>query len=1069
MTTRFSIWLIVAVCCSVIVVPAGWAVEPTIESVRVEKTDLILKVTVPPGTVRLTLEGRSRFTTGTWIPRGVLRPATGELHQIFRVPLEVDSTAELLRVRADAAEPLPAGFYAKSNTFPAQLDYTSPMLLRGAALDTAGPTAGATTSAGTAVVESDIWSRSGDRLFFFNQYRGLQVMDLSDVDHPRLIRTLPVPMAGEQMYHLEDGRLVLLVQDRCGNGWAGSAPSAVWVVDPQPDPPAVLARLDVPGQIVESRMVGRALHVASQAYRQAVAQGGADPGSWEWGMALTSFDLSDPAGPVKRSESWIPGYGPVITATPSFFLVATQDPSLMWQSELRIFDLRRADGTAVLRSRIRPGGRIADKFKLAVQGTVLSVISEQTAPGDATGTRWLTRLETFSLDDPSAPTRLGKVELGHGERLFASRFDGNRVYVVTFLRTDPLWVVDLTDPSAPRIAGEVQVPGWSTYIEPLGDRLVTVGVETNRVAVSLFDVSVPAKPRLDSRVLLGETYSWSEANQDEKAFNVLEDQGLILLPYQGQTTNGYASRIQWVDLKPHELSVRGTLDHSLQPRRAMAWQGRVLTVSGRELLIADDSDRDHPRVTASLPLSWTADRAFPVGSQVVVVTDPQTWPAPMAGAIRTVAVDKPDVILATTQLPDAGPVLGCVLRQTTLHVLQGRSTEIVWSAYDPSHPSVPQVPLRTNQAQLTFTMVDVSNPLKPVGSNPVITTFGQDIYWGSFGAAWLDSGTLVFSSEGNRYPILYGRFAVDGRFPWWGGMGTSELLAYAVPANVGESARLLSRVTSEQTLGAGTSGTSPAYLAAGKAYLSRQRTDFLEGFPPPGTSTPTSTITVTKDPGTGATVTNISPIGSWITRHELVVVDYQDPREPVIRKPVALPSPLVGVHPSGEMVFTLGGHNDPVTLLSDGLQWLDAVAYDGVSTHGVDAVRASATWPHPALTVGSSVILGDPGSNAGEAALNLWTVRPTGRWEIVATLRPGAAIQELYQTGSGQVFGTDGSGALHVLRGSALQEGVLQRVGAGVPASCFWADPARMECLPEGPIWLPRGDYGLERVDLTSK
>ena len=58
----------------------------------------------------------------------------------------------------------------------------------------------------------------------------------------------------------------------------------------------------------------------------------------------------------------------------------------------------------------------------------------------------------------------------------ATRYDGDRVYVVTAIRMDPLWIVDNANPARPQLVSHLEVPGWSTYIEPLGDRLVTVGV-----------------------------------------------------------------------------------------------------------------------------------------------------------------------------------------------------------------------------------------------------------------------------------------------------------------------------------------------------------------------------------------------------------------------------------------------------------------------------------------------------------------------------------------------------------------------------------------------------------------
>ena len=72
----------------------------------------------------------------------------------------------------------------------------------------------------------------------------------------------------------------------------------------------------------------------------------------------------------------------------------------------------------------------------------------------------------------------------------------------------------------------------------MGDRLLAMGVEQGRAAVSLFDVANPDAPALLSKVFLGDGWSWSEAGSDDKAFRVFPDQGLVLLPWYGrQGTN----------------------------------------------------------------------------------------------------------------------------------------------------------------------------------------------------------------------------------------------------------------------------------------------------------------------------------------------------------------------------------------------------------------------------------------------------------------------------------------------------------------------------------------------------
>jgi hypothetical protein len=88
--------------------------------------------------------------------------------------------------------------------------------------------------------------------------------------------------------------------------------------------------------------------------------------------------------------------------------------------------------------------------------------------------------------------------LGHGERIYAVRFAGPRGYVVTFRQTDPLYSVDLGDPAHPRVVGELKLPGFSTYLQPVGDdRLAGIGEQPGDrgAQVTLFDVSNPAAPR----------------------------------------------------------------------------------------------------------------------------------------------------------------------------------------------------------------------------------------------------------------------------------------------------------------------------------------------------------------------------------------------------------------------------------------------------------------------------------------------------------------------------------------------------------------------------------------------
>jgi hypothetical protein len=126
--------------------------------------------------------------------------------------------------------------------------------------------------------------------------------------------------------------------------------------------------------------------------------------------------------------------------------------------------------------------------------------------------------------------------LGKGEQIYAVRFVGPVGYVVTFRRTDPLYTLDLSDPTRPRVVGELKIPGYSAYLHPAGDgRLIGVGqdADVNGAAlgsqVSLFDLSDAAAPtRLDTYTITGG--GWSDVEYDPHAFLYWPDTGTVVIP-----------------------------------------------------------------------------------------------------------------------------------------------------------------------------------------------------------------------------------------------------------------------------------------------------------------------------------------------------------------------------------------------------------------------------------------------------------------------------------------------------------------------------------------------------------
>ena len=268
--------------------------QPVINSILLERTNVVVTVQVPAGIRRVTLECRSRLGAGSWEPRAVTRLDGSGGPVTFRIPKAAG--LEVLRVRADDREPLPGSFYSGTNSFAGQPVGSGglPGVFAGPA-DARGedPAAGASSRD---VVESDIWKLNGDTLYFFNQYRGLQVIDISAPDAATVEGVLPLPAAGEQMYLLDANHVVLLARDGCG-WWGGDTESRVLIVDVGGATPKVVASLPVRGSIQESRLVGTALYVASQTYQ--VKTNDANSVVWEAGTVVSSLDLSDPSVATK--------------------------------------------------------------------------------------------------------------------------------------------------------------------------------------------------------------------------------------------------------------------------------------------------------------------------------------------------------------------------------------------------------------------------------------------------------------------------------------------------------------------------------------------------------------------------------------------------------------------------------------------------------------------------------------------------------------------------------------------------------------------------------------------------
>ncbi|HQN92251.1 MAG TPA: beta-propeller domain-containing protein, partial [Methanoculleus sp.] len=146
----------------------------------------------------------------------------------------------------------------------------------------------------------------------------------------------------------------------------------------------------------------------------------------------------------------------------------------------------------------------------------------------------------YVLDEKMAT--IGELtHIAEQETIYSTRFIGDRLYMVTFKRIDPFFVIDLAKPESPKILGKLKIPGYSDYLHPydathiigIGKETTTNdwgGVSTSGVKLALFDVSDVTSPKQLDKVQIGDAGSDSAALTDHHAFLFDKGKNLLVIP-----------------------------------------------------------------------------------------------------------------------------------------------------------------------------------------------------------------------------------------------------------------------------------------------------------------------------------------------------------------------------------------------------------------------------------------------------------------------------------------------------------------------------------------------------------
>lgn len=470
------------------------------------------------------------------------------------------------------------------------------------------------------VEESDIYRIDGDLLYVQNPSTGLNILDIVNPARPVPISQVDVTGQAGELYTRDDRVFILfeeietpcVVPEEFGIGTVRGQSEFV-ALENAPNDPRVAGRYCVPGTIVASRLVGDVLYVASQEWVQGGWARGAHGLSW-----LISFDVSDPERVFVVQVLPMSGLSREIFATNTEIYLAQQTESHPdFGSEgthVRYIDISDPAGAMEERGEVVVGGRPAGRFHMDATDTHFRIVT-------ASGDDWSpsSNLHIIDVSDPDVLMPVGElIGLAQGEELHATYFVGDRAYVVTFEAIiemiDPLWIINLEDPTSPEIMSELEVPGWSDYIFPMSDRLVAVGRgdEGDRVGVALFDISNPFAPETLSRLEFGGDDATSEANIDFRGVTIVQqgvlgDSAMLVVPYTDTYVSQYGCEepgqfLQLFDLNFNSIVQRGASEQVGTIRRSTVVGEYLYAISDEQVSAVDVSNRDRPSNVATISI-----------------------------------------------------------------------------------------------------------------------------------------------------------------------------------------------------------------------------------------------------------------------------------------------------------------------------------------------------------------------------------------------------------------------------------------------------------------------------------
>jgi uncharacterized secreted protein with C-terminal beta-propeller domain len=363
-------------------------------------------------------------------------------------------------------------------------------------------------------------------------------------------------------------------------------------------------------------------------------------------QTITSFSLGD--GKATGTATYLVGPATTLYASRENLYIAYQRtlPPARW-TEIqpavadRVSPEYARDGTIIHRFSL-DRGEVTYRATGDVPGRLLNQFSMDENNGNlrvaTTVEGWSSRgsfqFNNVYVLDRSMDT-VGRLEyIAPDERIYSTRFIGDRLYMVTFKRIDPFFVIDLSNPEKPGILGMLKIPGFSDYLHPYDENhIIGVGRETAEnqwggvsvagLKIALFDVTDVTSPALIDRVEIGDAGSDSEALRDHKAFLFDKKRNLLVIPieevtrvpvYSGKDvpyTYGYWNGAYVFSVTPDQgFILKGKVTHgsgaerfsgSAPVLRSLYMDDVLSTISSRSVIMSRLDDPGTAITTISLP------------------------------------------------------------------------------------------------------------------------------------------------------------------------------------------------------------------------------------------------------------------------------------------------------------------------------------------------------------------------------------------------------------------------------------------------------------------------------------